>query len=338
MRLGQKVYFYEGDYVDKKRKNYLDYYKGMASSNFMLITGARQVLIDSGCPEGPHRQRIHKELLADGIDLDATSRVIFSHAHPDHILMAKELSKRKPLEFSIHRDNEALIRHEYFLFESVFNLPEYVRREIIPFPDWMAKAYMKMIGMTFGYLRVKDFFSDGDIVHHDPEIIAVGMPAHSPGHVGFYFPAEKIFYSADLFDFRCVDGADVNVGCSSYEKALADIEKAKSLDIEILVPGHGMLIVGKDRIRETLDKVAEATRRYAQDIIEHLRVGQENAVSITELQRLVFPDEISYNAFSRRIITFNILDFLIKEGKVCCVYKQSMVRRKRALWFLPSLN
>jgi glyoxylase-like metal-dependent hydrolase (beta-lactamase superfamily II) len=336
MRLGERIYFYEGDYVDKSRKNYLDYYKGMASSNFLIIKGEGQVLIDSGCPAGPHRERVMRELEADGISLEDTSHVIFSHAHPDHIIMAKELSKRRPMDFSIHHDNEALIRHENFLYESVFNMPEEVRREIVLFPDWMVKAYMKIIGMGFGYLRVQRFFADGDLVHRDPDIVAVEIPSHSPGHVGFYFPREKIFYSADLFDARCVEGANVIVGSSSYAAAISDIDRVRSLDIEILAPGHGMLVLGKDKIRETLDGVAEGTRRYVNDILAQLTAGKENALTVTEIQRRVFPGAISYNGFSRRILTYNCLSYLAKEGKVSCVYEPFLRGRKRARWFLPA--
>jgi glyoxylase-like metal-dependent hydrolase (beta-lactamase superfamily II) len=332
VKLGQKVFFYEGDYVDKSRKRYVDYYKGMASSNFMLIAGPEQLLIDSGCPVGPHWKRIENELLADGNDLNRTTHVIFSHGHPDHVIMAKELCKKRPIRFSIHKDNERILRNRHFFFETIFNFPEDVRNEILVFPAWIVKAYLGLLGMDFGYLKAQRFFSDGEVVNEDPKIVVVEMPAHSPGHAGFYFPDEKIFYSADLFDLRCIDGADVIVGSSSYARALGDLERVKSLDIDILVPGHGMLIVGKDRIKETLDKITEATRRYLNDVLACLPTDKAAAICITDLQPKAFPGAISYNAFSRRILTYNLLEYLQNEGRVGCVYRRN-AHRRRAYWY-----
>lgn len=333
MKLGPKVYFYEGDYVDKSRRSYIDQYKGIASSNFMLIKGREQVLIDSGCPAGPHWKRIEDELRSDGNDLGLTAHVIFSHGHPDHVAMAKELCKKRPMSFSIHRDNERLMRNRHYLFETVFNLPEDVRNEILVMPAWVVKAYLRFLGMDFGYLRAQRYFSDGDVVHLDPRIVVVDLPAHSPGHVGFYFPEEKIFYSADLFDLRCIDGADVIVASSSYALAMADLEKVASYDIDILVPGHGMIIVGRDRIKETLAKVIEATRRYLDDVLSCLSTDREKALCITEIQPKAFPDAISYNGFSRRILTYNLLEYLHGQGRVGCVYRRGNSRRRRAYWY-----
>ena len=48
MKIGRNIYFYEGDTVDHPRKNYFGHYRGMASSNYLVIAGEVQSLVDSG--------------------------------------------------------------------------------------------------------------------------------------------------------------------------------------------------------------------------------------------------------------------------------------------------
>jgi glyoxylase-like metal-dependent hydrolase (beta-lactamase superfamily II) len=327
MKLSENLYFYEGDYVDKSRKGYFGHYKGMASSNFLVITGDQQVLIDSGMDEGPHRGRIDRELKKDSIDLNKTKQVLFSHSHPDHTLKAKKMSFKKPLTFYLHEDNEEMVRNDRYFFESFFNYPDYVQKEIFILPAWMIKIYVTLMGMNFGYLKIDRFFRDYETLHFTMDLQIIPLFSHCPGHVGFYFPKEKIFFSGDLYDPRCAEGAGILVSNSSIEMAFEDINRALNLDIETLLPGHGRPVFGKEKVRRELEAVKRGTENYLEKIRTCMRSQPSEEWTITALKGQIFTNSIAYNAFSRKIITYNCLRFLHKLGEV-----KFTVRKNHSYW------
>jgi len=316
MKIGRDIYFYEGDRVDNPRRNYFGHYQGMASSNFLVIAGESQCLVDSGIDRGPHRRRIEAQIADDGVDMGRTRVVAFSHAHPDHVLMAKRMSLSQELRFYLHEDNRDFMINEEYSFEAFFNYPKHIRREILVLPSWVIKRYLKAIGMSFGYIKAEAFFKDGDSLDFGTEMRAVPLSSHCRGHVGFYFPEEKILYSGDLFDHRCSDGASIVAADSSYERAFEDIDRILGLDVELLVPGHGTLIRGRDAIRERLLQVKAGTGSYATRILSSLPKEKESAIALPEITERAFEASNAYNAFSRRIISYHVLCHLQCRGLV----------------------
>ncbi|NNM67095.1 MAG: MBL fold metallo-hydrolase [Spirochaetales bacterium] len=314
MKLAKNIFFYEGDYVEE-RKGYFNHYRGMGSSNYLVVCGENcQVMIDTGMPHGPHKNRHKKELSQDKIDLNKTTHIFFSHLHPDHVILAKELSKKSghQLKFLMHQDNENYAINADHAFEDFFNLPEEIKKEILIFPSWLTKFYLKFIGMSYDYVRADHFFKDKDVYDIGTKIEIIELPAHCPGHVGYYFPDEKIFYSADLFDSRISSGAGIMVSNSSYDNAFKDIERIENMDIAILVPGHGRAIYGKDNIKKTLSAVRKGTQDYLSKIVSCLPPEPALALTLSSLTDLIFLDSISYNAYSRRMIIYNCLKYLQK--------------------------
>ena len=317
MQITKNIFFYEGDFVDRSKKNYFDYYQGMASSNFLVIKDRNQFFIDSGMYYGPHMKRIEWEMKKDNVDINKTKYIIFSHSHPDHFLFAKKLSLDSDfkIKFMMHYDNKNLIINEDYFFEAFFNFPRQIKQEILILPSWILKVYLHAIKMDFDYMRCDHFFSENDVFNFGTKIEAVKLFSHSTGHVGFYFPKEKIFYSGDLFDSRCSDGAGILVSDSSYEFALKDIDRVKKYDIEILIPGHGPAVYGRENVLHMLNQVKKGTKDYIQNILKYLPDSSSRGIRISKLTDFIFHDTIAYNGFSRRIIIYNCLKYLLKLGR-----------------------
>ncbi len=321
MKITENIHFFEGDYIDKTKTKYSDYYKGIGSSNFIILKGKEQVLIDSGIHVGPHIPRLNRQLVKEGIHLINTSKVVFSHAHPDHVLYAKKLSRQKNIEFYIHKHTEPQTISSDYFFESFFNFPISIQREVYKMPKYFLKLYLKCIGYNFRYLKIKAFFEDEFPFDFEIPIEPVHMPGHTTGHIGFYFPTEKIFYSADLFDTRSNPGASIGSSDSDYLAALNDIERVSRLDIEIMLPGHGRPIFGKKEIKAFLNQLMINTKRYPKIILKKLPSGKDDAVTLSKLTREIYPDSIACNGFIRHIITYNCLKHLQREKKVGSYYK-----------------
>lgn len=328
MRISESVFCYEGDRVEYSRHGYFSHYPGIGSSNFLVIQGDVQLMIDSGMSKGPHRRRLQAEQSSDGVDLNESAVIVFSHAHPDHTMMAKELAKKgEGIAFLMHEDNEKLTRNPDFLFEYYFNYPDWFRSELFVFPGVLIKNHLRTLGLSFDYIKVDNFFSDKMPNDFGCGIMKpLALYGHCQGHCGFHLPNEGIVYSGDLFDLRCSPGASLLSSDSSWALSVANLQSLLKLDIGTLVPGHGCPVLGVTAIRETLNRVLEETYMYKPAVLDCLKkLGRPS--SISELHSRLYPDSIAYNAFSRKITIYNILKELKSDGLV-----DVQVRRHKGLW------
>jgi glyoxylase-like metal-dependent hydrolase (beta-lactamase superfamily II) len=190
--------------------------------------------------------------------------------------------------------------------------------------------FLHMIHMDFGSLKISETLRDGQVIPSGAgDIVVTSMPAHSPGHVGYYFVDRRAFYSGDLFDLRCTEGGSILAANSDYDQIFKDIKTIRSLNVKTLIPGHGSPIKGKKAISTTLDQVERASERFIEDALKFIPKGSATpGVSIRELATEMFPGAITYNAFSRRIIAYHSLEKLHEEGKA-----DFRVEGQRAYWF-----
>jgi hypothetical protein len=103
------------------------------------------------------------------------------------------------------------------------------------------------------------------------------------------------------------------------------------LVIDILVPGHGRLVKGKENINAIFQEVLTNTKNYKTLILDNLSREKKKCLNLMDLSKLVFPDSIAYNAYSRVIIVYNVLRSLLKEEKV-----DFFVNKNKSYWFLKN--
>ncbi len=151
--------------------------------------------------------------------------IINTHAHIDHIAGVAEFKKRAGgIPFHLHRDDhfwaEALPRQA-----AMFGLPV---PEVPQVDAWLAEGdTLRMGAIEFSVLHV---------------------PGHSPGHVCFWFPKERVIIGGDVLFAGSIGRTDLPGG--SLETLLAGIrEKILPLGDDVVVhPGHGPdTTVGEER-------------------------------------------------------------------------------------------
>lgn len=313
MRLSERLFFYKGSPSIAE-----DYggalYRGMGSSNFLVVAGDRQIMIDSGVACGPDQRRVWRELAADGVDLARTAGIYFSHGHPDHIQQAKRLCRRWGTQLFIHRDNEPFIRSEQFHFESYYNYPEPIRREIMVLPRPFARWLYRFLGFGFDYLKVDGFF-DGGAIAGAGELRTVELPGHCPGHVGFHFAEERLLYGADLLfesDSRYSYLPCATNAASSLARSLADIETVEAMDVVTYVPGHGRVVNGGFAIKVMLRQAQSNALQLMEDAAAALRQRRQ---TLSGLTRAVFGERSKQFVFNVAL-TYQALKLLQERGRV----------------------
>jgi len=175
-----------------------------------------------------HFDHVASGLSDIGLGTEDIDFVICTHAHGDHIEASQAFAHLPAL----------LTMHEI---------------------DWqMVKAMKQQLrgrqreGM--GSLVPDFLLMEGDLKVRDLDFVIIHCPGHSPGSVSVYWPKRKALFTGDLIFKDGIGRTDLPQGNG---KQLKDsIERISGLDAEVLMPGHGEAIAGKENVIDNFSRVA----------------------------------------------------------------------------------
>lgn len=136
-----------------------------------------------------------------------------------------------------------------------------------------------------GYLGGEDFtYSEGDRVFYDGgELVVVFTPGHESGHCCFYEPEQKILFTGD--HILGMGTTVVPAGDGNMAHYMESLRKLLSLDIRLLLPGHG--------------PVVNDARAKIQEYIEHRLLREQQILACLREQRHTISAmvEVIYEAY-----------------------------------------
>jgi glyoxylase-like metal-dependent hydrolase (beta-lactamase superfamily II) len=195
--------------------------------NTYLVRGEVTVLIDPG--HSRHISNLFQQMEGDGISPDEINLVILTHSHPDHF-EGLEAFLNKPVKIAMNREEER------YLLESGKLLFEMMRQ---PMPEFRIDFYLKEGELHLG----KELFQ----IHQ--------TPGHSPGSLSIHWPERKVLFTGDLVFYGGIGRTDFLEGNSKLIKE--SIERMSHLDTELLLPGHGELVMGKEMVLQNFEFIRQ---------------------------------------------------------------------------------
>ena len=189
--------------------------------NSYLIDGDFKILIDPG------HQHLFAELVSSlrsmDIHLEDIDLVVGSHAHPDHI--------------------EA--------FQSFSTLSAMITMGELEFQNVQERA-THLLGFD---LQLDFLLTEGKLRAGTTELEVISTPGHSPGSICLYWPQHKALFAGDVIFEQGVGRTDLPGG--SGELLKESIRRLSTLDIELLLPGHGNIIQGREEIARNFSLVED---------------------------------------------------------------------------------
>jgi len=200
--------------------------------NTYLVRGEVTVLIDPG--HSRHISHLFHQMEQDGISREAIDLVIVTHSHPDHF-EGLEAFKDLPVKIAMHQEEARYLKENgRLLFEMMGK----------PLPEFRVDFYLKEGKLGLG----KSTF---DIYQ---------TPGHSPGSLSIYWPERKVLFTGDLVFNGGIGRTDFPGGDS---KAIKDsIERMSRLDTDLLLPGHGEMVAGKERVLQNFELIRQSFFAY----------------------------------------------------------------------------
>jgi len=193
--------------------------------NAYLIDADKKVLIDPGHYRlfGQVRDPMAK-LALDVSDIDM---VIITHAHPDHMEAVKVFLESSAV-IGLSQAEMAFINQTGPLYEETLGVPKFE-------PHVLLREGTLKVGRC--------------------ELRVLQTPGHSPGSISLYWPEKKALFSGDVVFDGGIGRTDLPGGNT---EALSDsLNKISQLDLEYLLPGHGELLSGRERIDANMAEIKE---------------------------------------------------------------------------------
>jgi glyoxylase-like metal-dependent hydrolase (beta-lactamase superfamily II) len=170
-----------------------------------------------------------EDIKKDGIDPGTIELIISTHSHPDHFDGVKYFME-KPTKMALHRDEDTFLKET-------------------------GKGFYNMFGLQMPDYRVDTYLKEGPLTVNNTVMEIYHTPGHSPGSVSLYLPDSKTLIVGDVIFQAGVGRTDFPGGDGSLLKK--SIDSLSSLNIEYLLPGHGDIVEGSDRVKRNFDYVAQ---------------------------------------------------------------------------------
>lgn len=183
---------------------------------------ADAILIDPGCYENAEQTELKEFITQNGLTL---KRMIFTHAHIDHVLGASFIERTYGL---------AMEMHEFEL------------------PVWRAiPSYASNYGFVYQSAEEPQTFltTSDEIILGTDKLEIIFTPGHSPGSISFYCAAQQFIISGDVLFFKSIGRTDLAGG--NFETLIQSIkEQLFTLPADTKVyAGHGITTtIGQERI------------------------------------------------------------------------------------------
>jgi len=169
-------------------------------SNIYVIGGEEAVIVDTGV--GNWMNPLWPQLAQLNIGADNVSKIILTHAHHDHAMGTFLILEKADPKVYIHTKDTRYIASR--LGENLVKVEE---GDIIETPLWPLEVYW--------------------------------TPGHTTGGICLYAREEKILFSGDtVFPDGYYGRYDGESG--SLEQITESLGKLKELDVEVMLPGHGI--------------------------------------------------------------------------------------------------
>jgi glyoxylase-like metal-dependent hydrolase (beta-lactamase superfamily II) len=219
---------------------------------YLVQSAASWVLVDAGWGGSAGAIRAAAESLFGS---QAPTAILLTHAHPDHCGAAAELARAWGLPVHVHAEDVRMLLGQGLAEEDM---------------DPIGKVFNEVLCLLPRRLRPRprpSKFRDiacalaepGDEVPGLPDWEMVPTPGHSPGHVVFFRPGDRVAIAGDAVlttpFWGIVPGwqklaRPPRMASSNWPQTLTSIATLAALEPAVLASGHGVPMAGPALARE----------------------------------------------------------------------------------------
>ena len=119
---------------------------------------------------------------------------------------------------------------------------------------------MKHLGPQMEFPKPAFFLQEGDVKIGDSSLQVILTPGHSPGSICLYWSEKKALFTGDVIFNQSIGRTDLPGGSGKLLKE--SITRLAELDVEVLCPGHGDVVVGRENVKKNFKMVKDYWFNY----------------------------------------------------------------------------
>ena len=221
--------------------------RAIAARVTALVHGGSVLLVDAGSP-GSHLP-ISWGLRSLGRSVDDVSRVVITHAHPDHCGGLGRLIRGRQVAVAAHRlDADAVEAGSPALGGSG------------PASAVLRPLLAPMMG---GPVQVSERLEDGDLIDFGTGVRVVHVPGHTDGAIALHLPRERVVIVGDAlqYKFGIGLGPPARLVTRRPDVAIRSLQKLLELDFDTICFGHFPPMRGgaREALRALLERNLDRT-------------------------------------------------------------------------------
>jgi glyoxylase-like metal-dependent hydrolase (beta-lactamase superfamily II) len=122
------------------------------------------------------------------------------------------------------------------------------------------KFLFDMMGQSLPQFRIDFYLKEGELHLGEKVFNIFQTPGHSPGSISIYWPEKKALFTGDLVFYGGVGRTDFLEGDPGL--LVRSIERLSRLDTEILLPGHGEIVSGREMVLQNYEFIRQSFYSY----------------------------------------------------------------------------
>jgi len=286
--------------------------------NAYVITAEPVTMIDAGVNTVDAENAMKLGFATNGIFMESVKRILVTHGHPDHYGLVPVIQELAGALAYMGKDEVDRISDTKNFWE--------VRRLLLEagFPDDVLdglaererRAHRMQQAARDGWLPV----NDGDVFEfRDFNLVALSLPGHTGGHVGYLEPESGTLFSGDtLVPYQRPDpllepilepeGESPAQRRRSLKQYLESLDRLEKLHLKTVFPGHGPVITNP---AETIAYMRDHYVRRL-EVVGGCLNGE--AKSAFQLATELYPSTNEYHQFLSASEVIAHLDVLVESG------------------------
>lgn len=287
--------------------------------NAYAIVSEPMTLIDAGVNTVDAENALKLGFAAKGLFVEAIQRMLITHGHPDHYGLVPTIRKLSGAEAFMGAHEIARLLDQRTKWELGRLLLEAgFPRDLLNEMAERDRQLLKVHQVT--QLECKPI-QDGDIFEfNDFMLIAISLPGHTGGHLGFLEPATGSMFAGDtllphfspnplLEPILEPEGEAPSQRRRSLKQYLESLDKLESLDLKVVYPGHGPVITEPGR---TIQYMREHHMRRLEVVWDRLDHRGKTAYGVS---KELYPNVNGYDHFLAVSEVVAHLDVLVERSR-----------------------
>ena len=275
------------------------------------------LMIDAGLNTDQSYSALLDGLKGVGYKISNLKGLIVSHYHWDHCGLAVKLQNMLSIPVYLHESDRRILQ---FFKEHVEHYPEKIWEFYHSYgvPEATLNNIVKELYVYKALiLGPTDTLSlnDGDIFElEDGYLKAIHTPGHTPGHMAFFYPKERIFFGIDFLLKDEWPHGGIYPHTKEYNPIkdyLASLRRVRGLEPEMIIPSHG------EPIYEPVKRINEAIafiENKIEDVYKTLKSGPVSLSQVCDRAFKSYDSSLSY--FFLLSVALGYVKYLKENGMV----------------------